>query len=193
MFIWWLFVHEKPLKTVYICTLKNWKHTFFMGNFLVKLLAKNSFEAQNFLRVSFIRETVMKVSIWILYFHFFALTHFRGKSLVARFSRKCLWRDFWIFSKCFQMYKVQGCVWLDYTYLQNKKHLVGGRYKGWISWPPLSVHSSVKYILCLCFELSIHGPTRLNFLVYSGLIKHLVIASSFAFHAKGVLYCGTTK
>ena len=61
------------------------------------------------------------------------------------------------------------------------KHLVGERYKGWISRPPLSVHSSVKYILCLCLKLSIpcreylfHGPTRMNYLVYSGLIKHLV-------------------
>ena len=77
---------------------------------------------------------------------------------------------------------------------------MGERYKGWISQPPLLVHSSVKYILCLCFELSIpskeylfHGPTRLNFLVYSGLIKHLVLALSFAFHAEGVLYHGTTK
>ena len=73
------------------------------------------------------------------------------------------------------------------------KHLVGERYKGWISRPPLSVQSSVKYIFCLYFELSIpcgeylfHGPTRLNFLVYSGLIKHLVSVLSFAFHAEGV-------
>ena len=58
----------------------------------------------------------------------------------------------------------------------------------------------MKYIFCLCFELSIpcgeylfHGPTRLNFLVYSGLIKHLILALSFAFHAEGVLYHGTNK
>ena len=77
---------------------------------------------------------------------------------------------------------------------------MGERYKGWISQPPLSVHSSVKYVLCLCFELSIpceeylfHGTTGLNFLAYSGLIKHLVLASSFAFHAEGVLYHGATK
>ena len=77
---------------------------------------------------------------------------------------------------------------------------MGERYKGWISRPPLSVHSSVKYILCLCFELSIpygeylfHGTTGLHFLVYSGLVKHLVLALSFAFHAEGVLYHDTTK
>ena len=82
----------------------------------------------------------------------------------------------------------------------NLKYLVGEGYKGWISWPPLSVHSSMKYILCLCFELSIpcgeylfHDATRLNYLVYSGLIKHLVLALSFAFHAEGVLYHGTPK
>ena len=52
---------------------------------------------------------------------------------------------------------------------------MGERYKGWISRPPLLVHRSMKYILCLYFELSIlcgeylfHGTTRLNFLVYSG-------------------------
>ena len=82
----------------------------------------------------------------------------------------------------------------------NLKYLVGERYKGWISRPLLSVHSSMKYILCLCFELSIpcgeylfHDATRLNYLVYSGLIKHLVLTLSFAFHAKGVLYHGTPK
>ena len=80
------------------------------------------------------------------------------------------------------------------------KHLVGERYKGWISRPPLSVHNSMKYILCLCFELSIpcreylfHGATRLNFLVYNGLIKHLFLALSFTFHVDGVLNHGTTR
>ena len=80
------------------------------------------------------------------------------------------------------------------------KYLVGERYKGCISRPPLSVHSSMKYILCLCFKFSIpcgeylfHGPTRLNFLVDSSLIKHFVLALSFAFHAKCVLNHGTTR
>ena len=36
----------------------------------------------------------------------------------------------------------------------NLKYLVGERYKGYISRPPLLVHSSVKYILCLCFAHS---------------------------------------
>ena len=77
---------------------------------------------------------------------------------------------------------------------------MGERYKGLVSWPLLSVHSSVKYILCLSFELCIpcgeylfHGTTGLHFLVYSGLVKHLVLALSFAFHAESVLYHGTTK
>ena len=80
------------------------------------------------------------------------------------------------------------------------KYLVGERYKGFISRPPLSVYSSMKYILSLCFELSIpcgeylfHGTTRLNFLVCSGLIKHLVLALSFAIHGEGVLNHGTTR
>ena len=91
-------------------------------------------------------------------------------------------------------------LWLLILKTFNLKYLVGERYKDWISRPPLSVHSSMKYILCLCFELSIpcreylfHGPTRLNFLVYSSLIKCLVLASSFAFHAEVILYHGITK
>ena len=69
---------------------KNWKHTFFVGYLLTKLLAENASEAQNFSQVSFTCETIAKVSVWILCFHHFALIHFCGKSLVARFSRKCL-------------------------------------------------------------------------------------------------------
>ena len=71
---------------------------------------------------------------------------------------------------------------------------------GLISRPPVLVYSTVKYILFLCFELSIpcgeysfHGTIGLNFLVYSGLVKHLVLALSFAFHSEGVLYHYTTK
>ena len=99
-----------------------------------------------------------------------------------------------MFSRCLAL------LWFLILKTFNLKYLVGERYKGWISWPPLSVHSSMKYILCLCFKLSIlcgeylfHGATRLNYLVYSGLIKHLVLALRFAFHAEGVLYHGTTK
>ena len=40
-------------------------------------------------------KTVAKVSIWILCFQYFALTHFHGKSLVMSFSWKCLWKTFW--------------------------------------------------------------------------------------------------
>ena len=90
-------------------------------------------------------------------------------------------------------------IWFLIIKTFNLKYLVGERYKGCISRPPLFVHSSVKYVLCLCFELSIpcieylfHGPTRLNFLVYCSLIKCLVLALSFAFHVEGVLYRGTT-
>ena len=39
-------------------------------------------------------ETIAKVSVWFLCFHDFVLTHFRGKCLVASFSRKSLWRSF---------------------------------------------------------------------------------------------------
>ena len=42
------------------------------------------------------------------------------------------------------------------------KFLVGERFKGWISWTPLLVHSSVS--------------------------RHLVLASSLAFHANGVYF-----
>ena len=44
---------------------------------------------------AFHRKPVAKVSIWILCFQVFPLTSFRGKSLVASFSQKCLWRSFW--------------------------------------------------------------------------------------------------
>ena len=99
---------------------------------------------------------------------------------------------------CFQGFL--ALIWFLSIETFNLKYLVGERYKGCISRPQLLVHSSMKYILGLCFELSIlcgeylfHGSTRLNFLVYSSLIKHLVLASSFAFHAEGVLYHDTTK
>ena len=85
-------------KTVENCLhlpFKNWKHTFFAGYLPAKLLTKNASKAQNFSWVSFNRKTVAKVSVWILCFHYFALTHFRGKSLVVSFSQKCLWRSFW--------------------------------------------------------------------------------------------------
>ena len=56
----------------------------------------------------------------------------------------------------------------------------------------------MKYILCLSLELCIpcreylfHGATSLNILVYISLIKHLVLALSFAFHVEGVLNHGT--
>ena len=77
---------------------------------------------------------------------------------------------------------------------------MGERYKGWISWPPLLVHSSVDKLLVLAYMprdpkggYLFHGTTRLNFLVYSGVGKHLVLASSLAFHAEGVLHHGTTR
>ena len=77
---------------------------------------------------------------------------------------------------------------------------MGERYKGWISRPPLSVHSGVGYTSRLGLEPCIpcggclfHGTTRLNFPVYSGVGKHLVLASSLAFHAEGVLHHGTTR
>ena len=99
-----------------------------------------------------------------------------------------------MFSRCLVL------LWFLILKTFNLKYHLGERYKGWISRPSLSVHNSIKYILCLCFELSIpcgeylfHGATRLNYLVYSGLIKHLVLALSFSFHAEGVLYHGTTK
>ena len=99
---------------------------------------------------------------------------------------------------CFQGFL--ALIWLSVIKTFNLKNLLGERYKSCISRPLLLVHSSVKYILCLCFELSIpcgeylfHGPTRLNFLVYSSLIKCLVLASSFAFHAEVILYHGITK
>ena len=49
------------------------------------------------------------------------------------------------------------------------KYLVGERYKGWISQPPLSVHSSVKEHLVLAYMpydpkggCLHHSTTRLN-------------------------------
>ena len=99
-----------------------------------------------------------------------------------------------MFSRCLVL------LWFLILKTFNLKYLVGERYKSWISRPPLFVHSSMKCILCLYFEHSIpceeylfHGATRLNYLVYSGLIKHIVLALSFAFHKEGVLYHGTTK
>ena len=72
------------------------------------------------------------------------------------------------------------------------KFLVEERFKGWLSWPPLLVHSSVKYAPCLALKPCIpcggclfHSTTRLNFQVYSGV--------SLAFHMEGVLYHGTTR
>ena len=52
------------------------------------------------------------------------------------------------------------------------------------SWP----QACVPFGGCL-----FHGTTRLNFPIYSGVGKHLVLASSLAFHAEGVLHHGTTR
>ena len=50
------------------------------------------------------------------------------------------------------------------------KYLVGERYKGWISWPPLLVHNSVGKHLVLAYMhrdpkggCLLHSTTRLNF------------------------------
>ena len=82
----------------------------------------------------------------------------------------------WIlnFSKCFHMDKVQGYVWWDYTCFLTKniylKHLVGDRYKGWISRPPLSVHSSMgKHLVLVNMPRGpkggclLHSTTRFNY------------------------------
>ena len=55
----------------------------------MKLLAKNASEVQNFSQEDFYsqnsRDIVAKVSVWILCYHYFALTHFHGKSLFRSF------------------------------------------------------------------------------------------------------------
>ena len=55
------------------------KHKTFRGKSLV---AKQSWDSRKSLCLNFM-------------FSSFALTYFCGKSVVASFSRKCLWRSFW--------------------------------------------------------------------------------------------------
>ena len=60
---------------------------------------------------------------------------------------------------------------------------MGERYKGWISQPPLSVHSSVGKYLVLAYMpcdpkggCLLHSTTRLNLPIESSVNKHLILA-----------------
>ena len=68
---------------------------------------------------------------------------------------------------CFQGFL--ALLWFLIIKTVNLKYLVGERYKGWISQPPLSVYSSVGKYLVLAYMpcdpkggCLLHSTTRLN-------------------------------
>ena len=68
---------------------------------------------------------------------------------------------------CFQGFL--AFLWFLIIKTFNLKHLVGERYKGWISQPPLSVYNSVGKYLVLAYMpcdpkggCLLHSTTRLN-------------------------------
>ena len=68
---------------------------------------------------------------------------------------------------CFQGFL--ALLWFLIIKSFNLKHLVGERYKGWISRPPLSIYSSVGKHIVLAYMpcdpkggCLLHSTTRLN-------------------------------